>query len=177
TSSVAVGDPVIVFGRIVTRDWRTDAGEPRVAYELEALAVGHDLSRGRARFDRRRPATTTSAIEDAEFDARVAGEPSETVDARSARRGTLGDDLYEDDDVESLSDLPHAALPTDDYLAMTGTEQPAGTDGGPDGVGLAGLEEDAGQVPGAGEDAGVQSGGDGRPSGRGRRRGRDAVLT
>lgn len=58
-ASVMVGDPVIVSGRLHTRDWTDDAGSHRTHYELEAVAVGHDLSRGRGRFLRNRPAATT----------------------------------------------------------------------------------------------------------------------
>lgn len=45
-ASVMVGDPVVVCGRLYTRDWTDDAGNHRTLYELEAVAVGHDLSRG-----------------------------------------------------------------------------------------------------------------------------------
>ena len=65
-ASVMVGDPVVVCGRLYTRDWTDDAGNHRTLYELEAVAVGHDLSRGRARFLRNRPSMTTSTVEDAE---------------------------------------------------------------------------------------------------------------
>ncbi|MDG4829078.1 single-stranded DNA-binding protein [Solwaraspora sp. WMMD1047] len=76
--SVGVGDPVVVFGRMYTRDWTDEAGNHRTLYEMEAVAVGHDLSRGRARFLRNRP-NVTSIVEDAEADARVNGERTEPV--------------------------------------------------------------------------------------------------
>ncbi|MEO3779763.1 single-stranded DNA-binding protein [Micromonospora sp. B11E3] len=78
-SSVMVGDPVVVVGRLYTRDWTDDAGNHRTLYELEAVAVGHDLSRGRARFLRNRPNMATSTVEDAEAESRVHGEPTERV--------------------------------------------------------------------------------------------------
>ncbi|GAA2711587.1 single-stranded DNA-binding protein [Micromonospora olivasterospora] len=78
-SSVMVGDPVVVVGRLYTRDWTDDAGNHRTVYELEAVAVGHDLSRGRARFLRNRPSMATSTVEDAEAESRVHGEPTERV--------------------------------------------------------------------------------------------------
>ncbi|MFC0532236.1 single-stranded DNA-binding protein [Phytohabitans kaempferiae] len=78
-SSVMVGDPVVVVGRLYTRDWTDTEGNARVTYEMEALAVGHDLSRGRARFARNRPAMATSAVEDAEAENRVRGEATEAV--------------------------------------------------------------------------------------------------
>lgn len=78
-ASVTVGDPVIVTGRLYTRDWKDEQGNKRLAYELEATAVGHDLSRGKSRFERVKPNTATSVVEDDQAQARVAGEPTEPV--------------------------------------------------------------------------------------------------
>ncbi|MCZ7418605.1 single-stranded DNA-binding protein [Verrucosispora sp. WMMA2121] len=78
-ASVMVGDPVVVCGRLYTRDWVDDAGNHRTLYELEAVAVGHDLSRGRGRFLRNRPTLATSAVSDADAERRVQGEPTEPV--------------------------------------------------------------------------------------------------
>jgi single-strand DNA-binding protein len=64
-SSVMVGDPVVVAGRLYTRDWTDADGNARTAYEMEAVAVGHDLARGRSQFVRNRPAPATSVVEDA----------------------------------------------------------------------------------------------------------------
>ncbi|BCJ44844.1 hypothetical protein GCM10010168_16570 [Actinoplanes ianthinogenes] len=77
-SSINVGDPVIVFGRLYTRDWQDEEANHRVSYEMEALAVGHDLARGRSRFYRARPAGT-STVEDTEADTVIDGEPAEPV--------------------------------------------------------------------------------------------------
>ncbi|MEV7331097.1 single-stranded DNA-binding protein [Micromonospora sp. NPDC093244] len=101
-ASVMVGDPVVVCGRLYTRDWTDDAGNHRTLYELEAVAVGHDLSRGRARFLRNRPSMTTSTVEDAEAESRVHGESTEPVPAGEAP--VLPDDRPLDDDFE-LSDF------------------------------------------------------------------------
>lgn len=78
---VHVGDPVIVSGRLSSRSWETEEHVKRVSYELEAASVGHDLSRGRAKFARVRPNTLTSAIDDELSDARIAGQPSAPVAA------------------------------------------------------------------------------------------------
>ncbi|MFF5084382.1 single-stranded DNA-binding protein [Actinoplanes sp. NPDC000266] len=75
-SSITVGDPVIVYGRLFTRDWKDDEGNPRVSYEMEAYSIGHDLARGRSRFFRQKSLPGTTAIEDAEADMLVAGLPS-----------------------------------------------------------------------------------------------------
>ncbi|GII20993.1 single-stranded DNA-binding protein [Planosporangium mesophilum] len=89
TQSVLTGDPLVVTGRMYTRDWIGDDGQHRVSYELEAIAVGHDLSRGFATFKRHRPAGTTSAVEDAEADTRIGGEPSVPVNGSARHRSDL----------------------------------------------------------------------------------------
>ena len=48
-SSLIAGDPVVVWGRIATKGWKTEQGEARISYELDADSVGHDLARGTAR--------------------------------------------------------------------------------------------------------------------------------
>ncbi|MGC4893017.1 single-stranded DNA-binding protein [Micromonospora sp. DT31] len=95
-ASVAVGDPVIVAGRLYTRDWTDEAGTHRTLYELEAVAVGHDLSRGRSRFLRNQPRAATSAVEDAEAQQRVHGEATEPVPDEQAPT-TLDDRPFDDD--------------------------------------------------------------------------------
>ena len=80
-SSVLRGDPVVVVGRLYSRDWVDDAGTKRVSYELDAVAVGHDLSRGRAKFARFKPVAGTSMVEDPGAEARVAGEHTNALPA------------------------------------------------------------------------------------------------
>ncbi|KXK59189.1 single-stranded DNA-binding protein [Micromonospora rosaria] len=95
-ASVMVGDPVVVAGRLYTRDWTDEAGNHRTHYELEAVSVGHDLARGRSRFVRNRPTATTSAVEDAEAERRVHGEPTEPVPAEQAP-STVDDRPFDDE--------------------------------------------------------------------------------
>ncbi|MFC3500928.1 single-stranded DNA-binding protein [Micromonospora krabiensis] len=158
-ASVMVGDPVVVCGRLYTRDWTDDAGNHRTLYELEAVAVGHDLSRGRARFLRNRPSTTTSAVEDAEAERRVHGEPTEPVPDEQAP--TLPDNRPPDDDFElsdayrgGRDDLPERHR--DPFArAFHGAEDPAGDDelgSGDDLVGGDGLGDDE-LAPQSGEPA------------------------
>ncbi|RAO35266.1 Single-stranded DNA-binding protein [Micromonospora saelicesensis] len=122
-ASVMVGDPVVVCGRLYTRDWTDDGGNHRTLYELEAVAVGHDLSRGRARFLRNRPSMATSTVEDAEAESRVRGEPTEPVPAGQAP--VLPDDRPLDDDFE----LPDYAELRTSPLGNV----PAGDDSSPSG--------------------------------------------
>lgn len=85
-ASIMVGDPVVVYGRIATRDWKTEQGEPRISYEVEAVAVGHDLSRGQGSFERKRLDTIATVIEDEAADTRVNGEATQSLAALNATR-------------------------------------------------------------------------------------------
>jgi len=60
---VRKGDPVIVKGRLSVRSYDSKEGMPRIAVEVEAYSVGHDLSRGVAQFQRVRPQTGLTASE------------------------------------------------------------------------------------------------------------------
>jgi single-strand DNA-binding protein len=74
--SVNVGDPVIITGRLFSRDWEGEDHVKRVSYELDAFSVGHDLARGRAKFSRVKANTSTSAVDDDLVDNRIGGEPT-----------------------------------------------------------------------------------------------------
>ncbi|GAA0614030.1 single-stranded DNA-binding protein [Streptomyces crystallinus] len=50
-SSVAVGEPLVVHGRLRVRDEDLD-GQRRFSADVEAIAVGHDLTRGTSAFRR-----------------------------------------------------------------------------------------------------------------------------
>ena len=87
--SVFVGDPVIVKGRIVTRDWRNEQDEPRTTYNLDAITVGHDLNRGQATFVKPKPQSGGTVVDEA--DDHVNGEPTELLGGpRAAVRGGPG---------------------------------------------------------------------------------------
>ncbi len=58
-ASLHKGQPVIVTGRIYTREYRVDE-TTRASYELDAEAVGHDMARGQTQFSRNlRPVVRT----------------------------------------------------------------------------------------------------------------------
>ena len=63
--SLALGQPVIVVGKLRQRQFEKD-GQSHTVVEVEADAIGHDLSWGRARFQRtpRGPQTSEVARED-----------------------------------------------------------------------------------------------------------------
>ncbi len=60
-SSFSKGEPVIVTGRLRMRQWTSDDGRTGTAVELEAVAAGHDLSRGVAAFTRAAPRSAEPA--------------------------------------------------------------------------------------------------------------------
>ncbi|MGQ4489338.1 single-stranded DNA-binding protein [Streptomyces sp. SAS_281] len=51
TGSVAVGEPLVVHGRLKVREEELE-GQRRTYVDIEAVAVGHDLTRGTAAFRR-----------------------------------------------------------------------------------------------------------------------------
>ncbi|WNM37051.1 single-stranded DNA-binding protein [Micromonospora halotolerans] len=195
-ASVAVGDPVVVAGRLYTRDWTDDAGNHRTLYELEAVAVGHDLSRGRARFLRNRPSMTTSTVEDTETESRVHGEATEPVPVAQAP-ASLDDRPFDDEfpppefsvsrvglsaradaaagDLDELADpfdeRPDGRAAEPDELGADPDELAAEPDGDELGAepvpGTRGAEPAAGEPDPAGASAGVTGTGRGR-RGRGR---------
>jgi len=109
-ASLHLGDPVIVTGRLYTRDWTDEEGNHRVLYEMDATAVGHDLARGTSKFQRNTPRLSTSTIEDEEAERRVGGEdsvpaPGKVADATPAAPAMAegrpeGEDHDELDDIE-----------------------------------------------------------------------------
>ncbi|SCE95023.1 single-strand DNA-binding protein [Micromonospora haikouensis] len=184
-ASVMVGDPVVVAGRLYTRDWTDDAGNHRTVYELEAVAVGHDLSRGRGRFLRNRPNVATSTVEDAEAESRVHGEPTERVPRGQAPSGPEGrpydedfepddfaparasfdprglDELDERDDLDDGSGDDDGLGEDDGFDASGGIGGFGGKDGDGGFRGNGGLGEDGGIGGGAGADGALGSGGSG----------------
>jgi len=52
--SLRKGEPVVVRGRLRVREYEGKDGSPRIAVEVDASSVGHDLSRGVAHFSRTR---------------------------------------------------------------------------------------------------------------------------
>ena len=76
---VRKGDPVLVKGKLQVRPYTDKAGASRVAVEVEASSMGHDLTRGVAMFQRAlRPAGETAlerAVSVAPSGEAGAGEP------------------------------------------------------------------------------------------------------
>jgi single-strand DNA-binding protein len=119
-ASVTVGDPVVVAGRLYTRDWTDSEGNLRTTYEMEAVSVGHDLSRGRGRFFRNKPTAATSATETAEAEGQIRGETATPI-AEDEAPAVYGDGVL-DGDEPTFEDVP-ATTPG-------GTDPMAGLRGG-----------------------------------------------
>jgi single-strand DNA-binding protein len=68
--SLFKGDPVVVTGRLYSREYTGDDGLRRVAFDLEAAAIGHNLARGTSTFRRVR---SVQPIEAAAEEVAMAG--------------------------------------------------------------------------------------------------------
>jgi single-strand DNA-binding protein len=77
--SIQLGDPLIISGRLYSRDWTDSDSHKRTSYELDAITLGHDLSRGVAKFARRRTVVVTDSIDDAEGRTAIGGETTTAV--------------------------------------------------------------------------------------------------
>lgn len=53
--SVRRGQPVVVTGRLLADTWERADGTTATTQVIEAVALGHDLTRGQARFERNAP--------------------------------------------------------------------------------------------------------------------------
>ncbi len=111
--SIFTGDAVVVYGRISTRDWVNEQGEARIAYELDAVSVGHDLARGTATFTRNRAEQPGVVVEDADAETQVGGEPVRTAGGDAGVDPAFDDFGYGDapaGDDDALAILREAGL-------------------------------------------------------------------
>jgi single-strand DNA-binding protein len=77
--SLRRGDPVVVHGRVTVNTWTNQQGVEVSSLEIEAIHVGHDLTRGTSAFTRTPRPATVGAAEPAE-----PAEPGETAAAQTA---------------------------------------------------------------------------------------------
>jgi single-strand DNA-binding protein len=171
-SSVIAGDPVVVYGRICTRAWKNEQGEPRLSYELEANSVGHDLNRGTAEFRKARVDLATTVVEDEDSDNRVNGERTQSFEEHLAQlaRDEGAETAYDDElgfgeqfGKDDNTDAPVSDLDAIAILREAGLDQVSPVAEGGDDEDT-GEEELSGAAPGSGGTAG-----------RSRRRGRQPV--
>jgi single-strand DNA-binding protein len=99
--SLRKGQPVVVLGRYGQREYEREE-TLRTTYELEAVAIGHDLSRGTSTFERMmRPALSTPVELDEE--GRPADETAHYLDLD-------GDESVVDDTVAQYRDVPPGSV-------------------------------------------------------------------
>ena len=81
-ASLRKGQPVVATGRFYSREYTKDE-VTRMSYELDAVAVGHDLARGTSEFTKvTRPYAVTSVeVDDEGIPADLTGERIEAVES------------------------------------------------------------------------------------------------
>ncbi len=83
--SVHKGEPVLVMGRLQVRRFQDQEGTPRTAVEIEAMSIGHDLTRGVAQFSRTRwPSAVAAAAAELQAAATEPGDDAEPADGPEA---------------------------------------------------------------------------------------------
>jgi single-strand DNA-binding protein len=111
------GEPVLVRGRLQVRRYEDKDGAPRIAVELDASSVGHDLARGVALFQRLQR-------DPAEASARPAVEARTGSAAAGAANGEAG--LSADEAVAAAAGADEAAAVAAGSAEVPAA-QPAGT--------------------------------------------------
>jgi single-strand DNA-binding protein len=83
--SVHKGEPVLITGRLQIRRFEDQEGAARTAVEIEAMSIGHDLTRGVAQFSRTRwPSATAAAATELQAAAAEPGDDTEPADRPEA---------------------------------------------------------------------------------------------
>lgn len=96
-SSVHIGEPVVLTGRLRVRPWEREDGRRGVTVEVVANAVGHDLSRGTSAFVRAPREGSADASDDRRAAHALADElaaewPDESADGGSGEDEGSGED-------------------------------------------------------------------------------------
>jgi single-strand DNA-binding protein len=99
------GDPVVLRGRLDVRTYVNKQGERRIAVDVDAASLGHDLNRGVANFQRTLPSAGRTAEEAA---AAGASSPPDADDAAVLAALTsdtegLADDMFDERAIEELA--------------------------------------------------------------------------
>src|SRR5262249_51807557 len=92
---VRKGDPVAIQGRVCVRPFQDKEGRSRIAVEVEANSVAHDLNHGISQFNRLRPQTGMTASEyaaarDATGDASASASAGSADGAETAADSAAG---------------------------------------------------------------------------------------
>jgi len=113
--SVQLGDPVVVHGRLYSRDWTDDQGTRRTSYELDAISIGRDLAKGVDKFARRKAVGSTDMINDPAGAVAAGGELTEPVDDPGRPEDLPPDrELFDEFDSAVYDTSPIAPRPADE---------------------------------------------------------------
>jgi single-strand DNA-binding protein len=149
--SLKKGQSVIVHGRLMKRGYETKSGEHRESVDIDALAVGPDLSRAAAVVKRVERSSSSAPLGSAPLDsAAVGGSAPEAVDVA---------DLAETADVAETAETVEPQPGSDEFDAALPAVGLPEADGEMDGE-LDGEIDDRGEEP---ELAGAGAGGRRRP--------------
>ena len=118
-ASLHKGEPVMVKGRFRTRSYEDKTGQLKTEVEIEADAIGHDLSRGISNYIRTRtPADTADGRADGSArTGEYAGAGGSAQDDRPAEHGHA-DDLIDDEAIRQLERDLGAGLPENEFPAQ-----------------------------------------------------------
>jgi single-strand DNA-binding protein len=84
--SVRKGEPVLVMGRLQIRRFEDQEGAARTSVEIEAMSIGHDLTRGVAQFSRTRwPSALVAADTELQAAAPGSGDGAELAGGQEGR--------------------------------------------------------------------------------------------
>jgi single-strand DNA-binding protein len=125
--SVHKGEPVLVMGRLQIRRFQDLEGAARTAVEIEAMSIGHDLTRGVAQFSRTRwPSAIAAAAAELQAAAAEAGDDTEPADAQEAgERPDRGPGAPDGDGVIDESTVAEFARELGDSLGPDTAVNPA----------------------------------------------------
>jgi len=126
-ASITVGDPVVVVGRLYTRDWTDGEGNLRTSYEMEAQAVGHDLARGKGKFFRSRPTMGTSETDGPDASGQVRGEPAELL-AEQEVPARYGEGIPDEEEPTFVEGRPADLDPVAALIGLAAAPQSAADD-------------------------------------------------
>ena len=130
-ASLHKGNPVVVKGRFRTTSYEDKTGQLRTGIEIEADAIGHDLSRGISNYFRTRTSADTAdgrpdgsartddsaRTGDSAWAGGSARADGSAPDDESADHGP-GNDLIDDEAIKQLERELGAGLPGDEFPAQ-----------------------------------------------------------
>jgi single-strand DNA-binding protein len=128
--SVRKGEPVLVMGRLQIRRFEDSEGAPRTAVEIEAMSIGHDLTRGVAQFSRTRwPSAIAAAAAELQAAAAEPGDGTEPAGGQEAgERPGMGASAPHGDGVIDESAVAEFARELSDSLGPDAAANPAAGD-------------------------------------------------